>query len=297
MNKGRKPSCGVIHSLDGLETTTRGLSENINGENHNEASLNNQQLLSGNRIFHDPIIPKVFTPPANHRRPASIQSIIDDFSASYFNHKFHKSFYSHLDENGVPTRKIRSEFREMISMGSAILTHYYDVHTGEIGFTNDDGHYIRLCYKQLAKKLNVSLIRIKRFFNFMQKRGLVKVIQNKTIDKNGNWKSNVSRIIVNARFFIDTLGIGAWKRISLLREWCRKKMKPKTEKNKENLSLMGSMMGSFGKSVKKSYEKPVEASMDEYNQKKLLALAQEMYEKDPSTSALEYLRQLKANLT
>ncbi|HEX4373879.1 MAG TPA: hypothetical protein VHZ50_11305 [Puia sp.] len=256
-------------------------------------NLDDQEFLAGNRIGHCPSDPKTFIPPQYHKRAPSIVEIIKSFSESYFQAKLHKSLYYHFDQCGNATRQIRSEFREMISIGCSILTHYYDVMTGEIGFRNDAGQSIRFSYQQLAKKLNVSLIRVKRFFAFLKEREFVTIIEDKKKDKNGIWKSNVSKKIINPRFFIETLGISAWKKICNYKDWQIKKARPKTSKQHNNFSMVKNILsiGRRGK-MKKSF---VENKQDSEKERNLVKIAMEMYERDPSRNLSDYLKELKTN--
>lgn len=292
---GRMPAYST-QSFDGGSTTSGLVSVQhgikMKNNDNNQNILQYQGFRRGNRIGHSPSNPKQFASPAHHKRASSLLEIIREFSASYFETKVYKALYHHIDGNGNITRKIRSEFREMISMGCAILTHYYDVMTGEIGFRNDAGKYIRFSYKQLAAKLGVSVIRIKRFFKFLKDRGLVTIIEDKGKDEKGIWKSNVSRKIINPTFFIHTLGINAWKKISRYKEWLLKKIKPKTKKQTGNLSMIKNLISTMvqNAAIRKSKPEPDNS----YKEKLLVEKAMILYEKDPSRSLSDYLKELKA---
>lgn len=297
---GRKPA-NRTDELESLCTDSGSISRFFDRhssktrEDNNQKDSNYQRLSYGNRIGHSPKSPKRFESPSNHKRPVSITDVINDFHHSYFEAKLHKYFYYHLAKDGSPNRLIRSEFREMISTGCAILTHYYDVLTGEIGFTNDKGHHVRLSYRQLAERLKVSLLRVKRFFRYLKDRGFVRIIEDKKMNENGEWKSNVSRKIVNPAFFIQTLGIDAWKKISCLKEWLIKKAKPRTKREQRNVSMLKNMFSSAASTVTKPKSAPKYQNPDK--ERDLIRIAMEAYERDPSKPPSEYLKEIRSNLT
>lgn len=285
---GRKPACST--PVFEATSTTSGLVE-MHGKYNTIKLFAEQGLPFGNRIGHCPYNPKCFTPPEHHKRPISLLEVIRDFKESYFEIKLHKALYHHFDKEGKGGRQIRSEFREMISMGCAILTHYYDVTTGEIGFINQFGKSIRLSYEQLADILKVSLIRVKRFFKFLKNRNFITIIEDKKKDDKGNWKSNVSKKVLNPSFFIETLGIKAWRKICSYKEWLFKKSKPKTIKQKDNLSLVKNIFSSIGvKKVKNHFQEYTKNTDQERN---LIHEALQRYERDPSRSLSDYLKELK----
>lgn len=297
--KGRMPACSTV-SLAGKQTTS-GLIPGLNKEitykhpfkpvkDNIHNTLIDQGLPCGNRIGHHPFNPKTFKAPDQHKRPHSILDVIRDFSHSYFEAKLHKSLYYHLDQMGNYSRQIRSEFREMISMGCSILTHYYDVLTGCVGFQDSNGNYIHLSYQQLAERLNVSLIRVKRFFNFLKERKFVTIVENRKKDEHGNWKSNSSKKIINSSFFINTLGIKAWEKIKSYREWLYKKARPKTHKEIKNMSILQSIMGQANTETRK-IKSPSSVNQQKQNVEKALLL----YERDPSRSLSDYLKDIQNN--
>ncbi len=297
---GRKPANRTIE-LEPLRTASGYISgyfeyNNLKKPVYNiEKDLKNQCFSSGNRIGHDPKKPKQFVSPQNHRRPPSLSEVIRDFNESNLEAKLYKRLYYHLDKNGTPARLIRSEFREMISTGCAILTHYYDVLTGEIGFRNEKGKHIRLSYESIAELLKVSLIRVKRFFGFLKDRGLVQIIQDKSKDETGQWKSNISRKIISPRFFIDTLGIAAWKKITSLKEWLIKKVKPKTKHEQRNRLMLTDIMKSGAIMAKPKTAAPKNDTNPEM-ESKLVRMAMEAYELDRSRPPSDYLREIKEKL-
>src|SRR5581483_705225 len=189
--KGRTPAYCAIYCKEG-STISGVISGNNSGLGTPELvpdnivkTLKKQVVALGNRIGHNPKAPKTFISPENHKRPPSLLEVIGSFTDSYFKTKLYKTLYHHLDKSGNSIRQIRSEFREMISMGCSLLTHYYDVMSGEIGFRNDSGQFVRLSYEQLANKLNVSIQRLKRFFTFLKDRNLIRILEDKKKDENG----------------------------------------------------------------------------------------------------------------
>lgn len=176
-------------------------------------------------------------------------------------------------------------------MGCSILTHYYDVMTSEIGFRNDSGNMIRFSYKQLAAKLNVSLIRVKRFFKFLKTRNFVTIIETKTKDQKKGWRSNVSIKKLNPNFFINTLGIDAWKKICRYKDWLMKKIKPKTKKQCDNLLMVKNLISTM---VANSDVRKSKSDKDNpYKEKILVENALILHQKDPSKSLSDYLKDLK----
>ena len=287
MNGKEPASCTVDFETTGATSGNHDIHvvDNIN------KLLNDQEFSFGNRIGHCPESPKQFLSPENHTRPHSILNVIKSFSASYFEAKIYKNLYYHLDKDGKSSRLIRSEFREMISLGASIITHYYDVLSGEIGFRNERGKDIRISYQKMASTLGVSLIRVKRFFHFLKQRNFITIIQDKKKDQNGNWKSNISRKIVKPSFFINTLGISAWKNITKYKEWLIKKAKPSTKKAKDNVDMVKHLITSIGQSIVKSV--PFRRSGNPDKEKDFISKAMDRYEKDPSKSLSEHLKQLK----
>jgi len=258
--------------------------------NYIDKSLKDQPIRCGNRIGHNPKIPKMFVAPENHRRPETLKDIIQRFTQSYFNPRNHKDLYHHKDIGGKDLRLIRSEFREMISMGCSIITHYYDVLTGELGFRNERGIFIRFSYESLAQRLGVSLARVKKFFGFLKKRNFLTIKEDRKKDANGQWTSNISRKIIKSSFFVQTLGIGAWKKIQKYRKWLDKTVKPNTDQQKENRMLIKEMLAESFKTKdpsKQSYRNPDK-------DKQLVSRALELYEEDSSKSLSDYLRELRA---
>jgi hypothetical protein len=285
---GRKPAY-CTYELDGIRTTS-GLVSDYKSDIINNCTKD-QRLSTGNRIGHCPSSPKSFISPQGHSRPPSISDIVKDFSTSYFEASLCKNLYYHFNQDGKVTRKMRSEFREMVSMGCSILTHYYDVMTGEVGFRNETGKMVRYSYKQLAAKLGVSLIRVKRFFKFLKERGFITLIEDKGKDDKGNWKSNVSIKRLNPAFFINTLGVGAWKKISRYRDWLMKKVKPASKKQTGNVLMIKSLISTMVNNANIRKSKPgVDSS---YKEKLLVEKAMILYETDPSRSLSEYLKKLK----
>lgn len=287
---GRKPAY-CTYDLDAIRTTS-GLVSDYKRDIINN-SLKDQRFSTGNRIGHCPSSPKSFVPPDGHKRPPSISDIIKDFSSSYFESSVYKSLYYHVTKEGELSRKIRSEFREMISIGCSILTHYYDVMSGELGFRNEQGRYIRFSYQSLADKLNVSLIRVKRFFKFLKAKGFVELIYDKRKDSKGNWTSNISRKIIKPSFFLATLGISAWKKISNYKEWLIKKAKPKSKSQKENVNMVKNLISSVG-IVKMKIKNPfAESKVCPEKERDLIKDAMDRYERDPTKSLSEHLQDLK----
>lgn len=251
-------------------------------------ALKDPVFLYGNRIGHNPKFPKRFFAPSNHRRPESLSDIIKEFSESYSKPKEHKGLYCHRDSSGVHTRLMRSERREMISMGCSILTHYYDVMTGEIGFRNEKGAFIRFSYEWLAEKLGVSLARVKKFFGFLKERQFIRIVEDRKKDANGNWASNISRKIIKSSFFIQTLGISRWKKIMQYRKWLEKNANPYTDKERENTTLLKDMLkGAFAKPKYEPRSNPDQM-------KNLAAMAIDRHQEDPSKSIGEHYLELKA---
>lgn len=285
---GRMPACST-NSLVG-ERTTSGLMS-FYGTNNTANRLIDQGFLGGNRIGHSPSTPKQFIAPSSHKRPPSLSDIIKEFSQSYFESHIYQGLYYHFDKDGKATRKMRSEFREMISMGCSILTHYYDVMSGEIGFRNEYGKMIRFSYKQFSIKLNVSIIRVKRFFKYLKDRNFITIIEDKGKDEKGAWKSNISRKLLNPSFFIRTLGMDAWKKISQFKDWLIKRSKPKTKDQSANVSMVKSLISTMVANVKTRKSKTTDTTV--YKDKLLIEKALILHQEDPSKSLADYLKELK----
>lgn len=293
---GRKPAyCApTIANLDGtISGYVPCYGNEYNVENLTQKIDKNQLLLTGNRIGHDPKRPKEFVPPTHHKRPPTLSEIISEFGSSYFETKLYKYLYHHVDVHDIPTRRIRSEFREMISLGCSVITHYYDAITGEIGFHNETGKFIRLSYEQLAEKINVSSIRIKRFFDFLKKRNMIIICQDREIDSKGNWKSNKARKIVPAAFFIKTLGMKAWDKIKKYRDYLFKKQKPKTKKQIENVSMLGGLGANLKKGTFKVMKKTEHPYRDPQKEQQMINDAIQAHKQDPSRSPTEWLAYIK----
>ena len=285
--KGRIPACSAVpYKRHG--TTSGSASE---AENYTQSVMGDQTILSGNRIGHNPLIPKRFIAPSSHKRPATLSEIIGDFSDSYYNPTHYQGLYHHQSVHGKGSRLIRSEFREMISIGCALLTHYYDVMTGEIGFTNEIGKRIRFSYEQLAEKVGVSLIRIKRFFHFMKERQYITIIEDKKKDDRGGWSSNISRKIIKPAFFIETLGKGAWRKIVKYREWLMKSAKPKNTNQKENVTMVQALLSQAFSRKEAPLSQPKIRPPDK--EQNLIHLAMERFKEHPSKTLSDYLRELR----
>lgn len=253
-------------------------------------ALKDQPIPGGNRIGHIPNVPRSFVAPSHHKRPQTLSEIISSFSESYKNPSKHKGLYLHRGNSITQEgRLIRSEFRELISMGCSIITHYYDVLTGELGFRNEHGKFVRFSYEFLAEKLNVSLARVKKFFSFLKERRFITVIEDRKLNERGEWSSNVSRKIIKSSFFIETLGIGTWKKIMKYRKWLEKSAKPVTPKQKETANVLQDML--------KQAFKPKTSSKSTYlnpdQEKNFVHVAIERYKEDPSKSLSDHLREIK----
>lgn len=307
MNRVWISACDVLRTVAGSNITS-GHKKTV--PDNDTAICIPLQDRSGNRIGHNPLLPKRFTPPKHHSRPASIFEVVHWFNGSIMESKLYKNLYYHLNDEKNPTRLIRSEFREMVSMGCALLTHYYDAITSELGFSNDKGKWVRLSYQQLANKLSVSVIRIKRFFKFLKDRGLVSIVYDKKCDDKGNWTSNISRKYLNSSFFIETLGMRAWRKIVTYKNWLLKKKKPKTKKEKENTMLLSTMVrDTLSNSSRSQQKKSLTSSVSNLlnsskpskysnnisieKNKSLIAKALDMYKQKPDKTVGDYLRDLQ----
>lgn len=292
MTRIRISACNVLHSLVGSNIT----SGTTSTEENATAKANVLQLSLGNKIGHNPLLLKKFLPKKEHSRPSSIFEIVNWFNGSVMESKLYKILYYHLDDQKSPTRLLRSEFREMVSIGCAILTHYYDVLSGELGFKDDKGKRVRISYEFLAKKLSVSLIRVKRFFKFLKDRGLVSIQQDKNKDEKGNWTSNISRKFLKPAFFIDTLGIQAWRKIQRLKDWILKRSRPKTKDQKENVSTVNQLIKNAITSLPRIVKRISHSRSgdDGEKEKTIIARARYLFERDSSRSLGEYYQQIKS---
>lgn len=292
MNGEGISACDVLRTLPGSNTTS-GL-KITKQQGNDTVSSDVLQPRNGNKIGHNPLLPRRFVPPKEQSRPSSIFELVHWFNGSIMESKLYKTLYCHLDNEKNPTKLIRSEFREMISMGCSILTYYYDVISGELGFSDDKGKWVRLSYQTLAYKLKTSLIRVKRFFKFLKGRGLVKIVYDQKRDEKGNLKINVSRKYLNPSFFMETLGMKAWKKILRLKEWKMKKSKPKTKEQAENVSIMRNLFCSTQKSIAKVVKKISPAPYgNPEKERQLIKKARLMFDRDPSRSLGDYLKEIK----
>lgn len=206
-------------------------------------SDNASQATNGNRCGHNPESPRVFTPSAKQKRPQTITELMSWFRGTIQQPDLYKMLYFHLNEDEKAKRLIRSEFREMISMGCTIILNYYDVVTGEVGFRNEKGNWVSISYQTIANKLSVSLIRVKRFFSFMRRRGFIITVQSRRKDEYNKWRSNVCRKSVPPVFFIKTIGIEAWKKVLRFKEWVIKKGRKGKDQITEVSSIFTSLLG------------------------------------------------------
>lgn len=319
--KGRIPACcngkaGHLFATSGDVSTY--------GEYNISEKLTDQGFLKGNRIGHNPLSPKIYDRPRDQKPlPPPLADVVMAIKEAYFNPKKYQDFCYHRDNKGLPRRQIRSEFRELLLLVLTIITNCYDAETGILGFENKKGISILYSYKQFAKKLNISLPRIKKAFGFLKIRGFVSIRQNRKKNQFGIWTSNIAEKFVKSIFFIRLVGHKGWleiKKLKSLREEERRKMTPKieTEEQKENITRLKYEINSFlnksrankptsmttypfynkvDNSINKQpqkYRPPAyEDSSDPVVEKKLIEMVIDLHQRDPSKSPSEYLRVLK----
>jgi len=245
----------------------------------NNLCLHKKQQFFGNKCNHNPLLPKQFIPPKEHKpKPFTIIELTKAFQEAYFKPDDLPHFFR------PEGRLLRSEFREMLTLGCAIIAYYYDIQTGELGFHDQRGKWVTLSYQGLANKLNVSLIRIKRFFRALRKRRWITIKPNRKKDAQGNYKSCPANKIINRAFFLETLGIKAWLKIEKFKKWSLKKSKKiKISENCSNVI----------KSIFKNIPRAKNTTRNEIERKRQLAdKAIALYKQNPSRPISEHYKAL-----
>lgn len=181
----------------------------------------------GNGCGHHPKLYRSFTPPKDHKsRYVQLQDIVHGFNHSYSDRKKNKHFYWHKDKENRVIRQIRSCFAELLASGGALISYYYDVKTGVIGFFNQYGKWINISYNTMASRLNVPENRIKRLFKFLKERKYVTVTRQWYKNHENKIRAKSAKKSLMPAFFIEALGIAAWRKIERLRDkLCKRERK------------------------------------------------------------------------
>lgn len=169
---------------------------------------------------HDVIKPVFYTPPEHHKpRPSIINEALRALESSYFNPK--KLLAKLFKKNKIK----KSPRREAIIRVLQVMLQFMDMETLEVGFYDNDGHFIRLDVEYIAKQAKITLIRAKRALGDILASGYLEVSrQVKKLDS-GRYISFASIRKFTVGFFMD-LGVDHFKFFSA-REWKRKRNEKK----------------------------------------------------------------------
>ena len=284
MTRKWKSAC-FASALVGLEQMASGPNKQDKFSGLNE---NLQQKSTKSPLLY---APKIIIPPEDQKRFKTLNHLMIDFRASFFNPKKHERLYYHLNPDNSLKRKCRAEFRTLTSVTCQIIMHYYDVASGEIGFRDKKGKWVPIGYKTLANKIGERESRIKKAFKFFKSHGWISVISSNRKKGDKIYGEN-ARKIVNPQFFIETLGVKAWRRIKKLKDWIFKKAKPKESINQDNRDLIKQIWQGVTKSIPYTRSKrQVDNSIE--NERSLISKAMRLHQDNPSISMTDYLRMLK----
>lgn len=133
---------------------------------------------------------------SNRARPPVIAQAMANLKNCYQNPKSLSRLFYHA--NGV---KLRSQFRIALINVLLVMLHYRDLDTGEIGFYNDQGAFMRLTSVLIARYANLKVGRVQRVLRWLtQKNYLLSIRQFKHSDSGQKIGLPSIRILSRALF-------------------------------------------------------------------------------------------------
>lgn len=174
---------------------------------------------------HDPLSPVFYVPPSHHqKRPNILDQAIHAIEKAYYKpkHILAKLFKPH-------ERIKKSPRREAIIRVLQVMLQFMDIETLELGFYSNNGNFIRLDVKYIAKQARITGIRAKRALGDIIRSGYVESIKQMKKTSEGRYISFTSIRKFTANFFMD-LGV-EYMRFFSAREWKRKRNEKKLLKN------------------------------------------------------------------
>jgi hypothetical protein len=164
----------------------------------------------GNKCGHNPLLPRHYSPPIDHKRRkpflekagARIGEAFDEILKYDIAHLF---YHSDKIKKSGGYRQVRSDKREALTtrVGRCIL-HHVNLGAMVLGFfvvKRNDFHYFD--YSYIAKEVGASLSQVKRAMATYIKAGYIEVEQRKVRGFDGKAKSIAPIIRVNERLLID----------------------------------------------------------------------------------------------
>ena len=199
----------------------------------------------------------------------------------------------HKNEHGIPQRLMRVEGRDTFYWGSGSLLQFIDVDTMQIGYPNDSGVFVHRTHEWIRKKIGMGKKRFDRFIKKLKDARYIDIEQKRKV-KNGNIVSIAARKIVSASLIIDLLGLAAWKSLLRLREYMRKKAKPKNNKERQNVNEIGKMFKNVTNPLKGiKLDNPKANERSAIKEQDLINLAIDAYEKDSSKTRSEHMLMIR----
>lgn len=108
------------------------------------------RVIVGNRCGHNPLTPRLFTPPKQHKPRKGLQLFARQRLDHFYSNP--KQLLTNLRTVNGSLRKQRSERREAIYVVTSILLHYLDIATFRIGTPHQNGFFYGLSLSFIAHK-------------------------------------------------------------------------------------------------------------------------------------------------
>ena len=167
----------------------------------------NHHFPIGNRCGHNPLAPRCFVPPPEHRRRPGILLRLSDELKAYYDKP--AQVLPTLNFANGSTRQQRSERRESCLIVLDTLIHYLDLDTLHVGIPREGGAIIGLTMDFIAHRAGLCLGRVERAVKDLKRAGIITVRALITPSTTGGLTGLPAVRELSPKLF-DAFGLGHW---------------------------------------------------------------------------------------